>query len=54
MTDLDKLLLTNALRMADDHRKHCTCECRISLSLLADLLTKAGIEIPAAQRERFI
>jgi hypothetical protein len=53
-TTRDELLLANALRMADDHREHCSKECNISLSLLLELLQRSGIEVPQELRERFM
>lgn len=45
----------NALRLADDHRKHCEGEsCNISLSLMLSLLHKAGIEVPKDEVSRFL
>lgn len=43
--DKDKLLLLNAIRLADHHRATCEGEtCNISLSLLLELLQRAGID----------
>lgn len=42
----DEVMKENVLRLADEHREVCdSSTCTISLSLLADLLRKAGIEL---------
>lgn len=51
----DEMLLINALRIADQHKKTCTgLDCNVSLSLLLELLTRAGIIVPEDKLERFL
>jgi len=51
----EKLLLDNALRLADQHREHCEgAACNIALSLIYELLERAGIEVSADDRRRFL
>jgi hypothetical protein len=54
MTDpVDEMILNNAVRLADDHRKHCTADCNISLAYLLVLLVRANIAVPQELRSRF-
>jgi hypothetical protein len=51
----DEVILKNLLRLADHHREHCDgATCNVSLSFLLEVLQRAGIEVPADQRSRFI
>lgn len=51
----NEFLYLNALRLADDHRKHCEgATCNISLSVILNLLHKAGIEVPQDEVNRFL
>lgn len=51
----DKLILTNMLRLADHHRKHCDgASCNISLSFILKLLQRAGISTTLEEASHFM
>jgi len=50
----NEALLKNAVKLADDHREHCSESCGVSLYLILLLLRKAGIEVPGYLVSRFM
>jgi hypothetical protein len=55
MTTKAQLLLDNAVKLADHHRRTCEGEgCTISLYLLLELLRKARIDVPQELLGRFL
>lgn len=54
----DELILINTIRLADDHRKHCSIkngeDCGISLIFLLELLERAGITVTKEQVQHFM
>ena len=50
----NEALLQNAVKLADDHREHCSESCGVSLYLILLLLRKAGIEVPGYLVSRFM
>lgn len=51
----ETVLKDNVLRIAEHHLEHCDgAECNISLSLLAELLTKANITLTQEERSKLM
>jgi hypothetical protein len=49
-----ELLKRNAIRLADHHREHCDgATCNVMLSMLVELLDRAGIETTPEERSHF-
>lgn len=55
MTELgQQYLKNNLILLADDHRKHCSEECNISLYALRELLKLAEIPMTEAELQHFL